>query len=175
MTTLKIKLNDHVEYIRALSDLFHAESALDEALTRLAGAAESPDLAAIFNQHRQVTREQARRLDALLRDGFETAPMNMPGNSITPLINEGDHLIEQMAKGSARDAALLALARRVEQKEASLYTEAIRAAQTIGLPSAYVNILAQAFQEEQTADKALAEIETAQARPGSGEMDPRGF
>ena len=174
MTTLKIKLNDHIEYIRTLSDLYHVEVALNEALNKMAGAAAAPELATAFSQHRQVTAEQARRLGALLRDNIEITPMSMPGNSVTPLINEGDHLIEQMDRGPARDAALMALARRVEQKEVSLYGEAIRATHTIGLPAAYVNTLMQNRQEEEEADQALAQLQPAQPA-GAGEKDSRGF
>lgn len=175
MTTLKIKLNDHIEYIRTLSDLYHVEVALDEALSKMAGAAAAPELFAAFSQHRQVTAEQARRLNTLLRDEIEIIPMSMPGNSVTPLVNEGDHLIEQMERGPARDAALVALARRVEQKEMSLYAAAIHTTQMIGLPASYVRVLAQNRREEEEADQTLAQFQSAQQATGAGEKDPRGF
>ena len=61
-----------------------------------------------------------------------------------------------MPKGAERDAALLMLARRMEQKEMALYADAIHVAQTIGLPMTYVNTLSQTRDEEEEADKTLA-------------------
>jgi ferritin-like metal-binding protein YciE len=147
---------DHVEYIRTLSDLFHAEESLGIALTKMSVAAASPNLAANFNRHQQATREHARRLEAILRKGIEVNPIDLPGNSMTPLIVEGEQLINSMPKGPAKDAALLALARRVEQKEMALYADAIRSAQSIGLPVTFVNALSQTWSEEEEADKTLA-------------------
>jgi ferritin-like metal-binding protein YciE len=146
---------DHIEYIRVLSDLFHVEEVLGTALTKMSVAAASPNLAAAFNRHQQVTRDQARRLEAILREGIDVKPMDMPGNSVTPLVVEGENLINNMPKGQQKDAALLALARRVEQKEMALYADAIRTAQSIGLPMTYVNALSQTWSEEEEADKTL--------------------
>jgi ferritin-like metal-binding protein YciE len=149
-------MDQHIEYIRTLSDLFHAEEVLGVALTKMSVAVSSPNLAAAFNRHQQVTRDHARRLEAILRDGIEVKPMDMPGNSMTPLVVEGEQALNSMPKGPAKDAALLALARRVEQKEMSLYADAIRTAQSINLPMSFINALSQTWQEEEEADKTLA-------------------
>jgi ferritin-like metal-binding protein YciE len=169
------KLSEHVEYVRALSDLFHVERALEEALPEMAGAAESSDLAAAFHQHHRATREHVRRLDAILRNGIEQAPMQMPGNSVTPLIHEGSQIIDTMQRGAERDAALLALARRVEQKEISLYASVIRSAESVGLPMTYVHALARNQQEETEADNALAKLEPALKPNELRDIDSRGF
>lgn len=175
MTNQQQKLSEHVEYVRALSDLFHVERALEEALSDMAGAAESNDLAAAFHQHRQATREHVRRLDAVLRNGIEMAPMEMPGNSVTPLINEGSQLIDSMPRGAERDAALLALARRVEQKEMALYASVIRSAESVGLPMTYVHALTRNQQEEEEADRTLATLEPALRTGEPRSIDARGF
>lgn len=156
MTTARNILNEHADYIHTLSDLFHVEEVIGVALTKMSVAAASPNLAAAFNRHQQATREHARRLEAILRDGLEIKPDYLPGNSMTPLILEGDQVVQNMPKGIERDAALLMLARRVEQKEMALYADAIRTAETIGLPMTYVNALSQTWQEEEEADKTLA-------------------
>jgi ferritin-like metal-binding protein YciE len=158
MSDMKFNMDQHIDYIRTLSDLFHAEEVLGMALTKMSVAASSPNLAAAFNRHQQATRDHARRLEAILRDGIEVKPMDMPGNSMTPLIVEGEQVINSMPKGPAKDVALLALARRVEQKEMSLYADAIRTAQTLNLPMSFVNALSQTWQEEEEADKTLALI-----------------
>lgn len=156
MTDLKSRMGEHVDYIRDLSDLFHAEEALGVALTKMSVAAASPNLAGAFNRHQQATRDHARRLEAILRNGIEVKPMDLPGNSLTPLIVEGERVIDSMPKGAGRDAVLLALARRVEQKEMSLYASAIQTAQTLALPTMFVNALSQTWAEEEEADKTLA-------------------
>ena len=62
------------------------EEALGVALTKMSVAAASPNLAASFNRHQQATREHARRLEAILREGLEVKPDYLPGNSLTPLV-----------------------------------------------------------------------------------------
>jgi ferritin-like metal-binding protein YciE len=172
MTDLKNRMQDHIEYIRALSDLFHVEESLGVALTKMSVAAASPNLAAAFNRHQQATRDHARRLEAILREGIEVKPMDMPGHSLTPLIVEGEQVINNMPKGAARDAALLRLARRVEQKEMLLYADAIRTAQTLGMPITFVNALSQTWAEEEEADKTLALLDEEFFHPASAQSRP---
>jgi len=147
---------EHSDYIHTLSDLFHAEEALGVALTKMSVAAASSNLAASFNRHQQATREHARRLEAILREGLEVKPEELAGNPMTQFVLEGEQIIQNLPKGAERDAALLMLARRVEQSEMALYADAIRDAETIGLPISYVNALSQTWQEEEEADTTLA-------------------
>src|SRR4051794_35372243 len=94
-------------YIHELKDLYSAETQLLRALPKMAGAATSAELAAAFQLHLEQTKEQAARLQEILKNlGQTTRGPKCKG--MAGLVAEGQELIEEEADDEVRDAGLIA-------------------------------------------------------------------
>jgi ferritin-like metal-binding protein YciE len=66
-------------YIHELKDLYSAEKQLVKAIPKMAKAASDKELAAGFREHLEQTREQAQRLERILRSlGQSTRGAEVP-------------------------------------------------------------------------------------------------
>src|SRR5881392_466805 len=117
-------------YVHELKDLYSAENQIIKALPKLAKATKNRRLASAFNQHLGQTRQQAKRLQKILKSHKEStrAPKckGMEG-----LLEEGDSVIKEAEK-DARDAGLIAAAQRVEHYEIAGYGCARTYAELLG-------------------------------------------
>ena len=139
-----------------LNDLYRSEIVLTEALTKMSVAASSPQLAGAFNVHQTETREQDRRLRDILKTVLngqqsEGTADEMGQTSVSPLVAQGETIINTMQAGSERDEALVAAARQVEQHEIAGYSDAIRMSRDEGVSVAVVAQLEKTLGEEQHA------------------------
>ena len=143
-------------YVHELKDLLSAEDQILDALPEMARRATSPELAEAFETHRQETARQKRRLESILEELDET------GNAIRceglrGLTREGEQIMEVPGPASVIDAALIALANRVEHYEIAAYSAARGFANALGLDDQAM-ILETTLEEEEAAEKVLSDI-----------------
>jgi len=141
-----------------VNDLRSAEAQLVEALPKMAGAASSADLRKAFEEHLAQTREHLERIDDIIATSG-IAPTGEVCAGMRGLIEEGSKVIEAGGDPTAKDAALIAAAQRVEHYEIAAYGTAATLADQLGNDHAQ-DALGQTLDEEETADKLLTKIAT---------------
>jgi ferritin-like metal-binding protein YciE len=152
LTSLKDVLADQI------GDLQSAEGQLVEALPKMADAASDHGLRAAFMHHFEETREHARRLDQV----SSMLDVSVPAETceaMRGLIREGEKVISAPGDGTARDAALIASAQRVEHYEIAAYGSARALAKELGIAD-IARVLGETLDEEAAADKSLTAIAT---------------
>ena len=142
-----------------LRDIYYAERKILKSLPKMARAAQSPDLKAAFEKHREQTEGQIERLQHV----FEIIGKPARGktcDAIEGILAEGDEIAEEYKDSAALDAGLLAAAQAVEHYEITRYGTLKRWAEVMGLKDA-VKLLDETLQEESQTDDDLTAIADA--------------
>lgn len=158
-------------FIRDLQTLHSVEEQLLPALTKMAVAADAPELRAGLASHLEQTRRQLHRIEQALREISE-APGGETSHGIEGLIAEAEVLMSATSFGPVLDSALIEVARKVEQFEIAAYRATIARAFELGFGT-IAALLEWNLQEEELVDyrlQQLAEGLTPYSGPGS---DPR--
>jgi ferritin-like metal-binding protein YciE len=148
-------------FAEQLNDLRSAEEQLVEALPKLVSAASTDELRKAFEEHLAQTRGHLERVEDILA----TTGVTRTGEvckGMKGLIEEGSKVISSGGNPTAKDAALIAAAQRVEHYEIAAYGTAATLAEQLGLDDAH-DLLGQTLEEEETADKLLTKIATGGA------------
>jgi ferritin-like metal-binding protein YciE len=145
-------------FIHELQDLYDAENQLLKALPKMAQAASNQELREAFEHHLDETRDHAQRLDEIF------GQLGISGSGETceamrGLIKEGEKTIAMDGDPTAKDAALIAAAQRVEHYEIAAYGTARTLAGELDHDEAQ-ELLDQTLDEESNADKLLTKIAT---------------
>jgi len=139
-----------------LRDIYYAERKILKSLPKMARAAQSPELKAAFEKHREQTEGQIERLQQV----FEIIGKPARGktcDAIEGILAEGDEIAEEYKDTAALDAGLLAAAQAVEHYEITRYGTLKRWAEVMGLKDA-VKLLDETLQEESQTDEDLTAI-----------------
>ena len=139
-----------------LQDIYYAERKILKALPKMARAAQSPELKAGFEKHREETEGQVERLEQI----FELMGKRAKGktcDAIEGILAEGEEIIEEFKGTHALDAGLISSAQAVEHYEMARYGSLKTWAQTLGLKEA-VSLLDQTLQQETNTDKTLTKL-----------------
>jgi ferritin-like metal-binding protein YciE len=145
-------------FVGQLEDLYSAEQQLVKALPQMANAASSPDLRQAFTDHLEQTRHHVRRLEEVFAEaGIARSAEHC--EAMEGLIKEGSEIVEASGDPTAKDAALIAAAQRVEHYEIAAYGTARSLASELGLGNAE-SMLDETLEEEGDADKLLTKIAT---------------
>jgi ferritin-like metal-binding protein YciE len=145
-------------FVHELQDLYDAEKQLVEALPKMAQSASNDDLRRAFEQHLGETHDHVRRLEEI----FGQVGVSASGETceaMRGLIQEGQKTMSAPGDPSAKDAALIAGAQRVEHYEIAGYGTARTLADQLGFDEAE-DLLDQTLDEEANADKLLTKIAT---------------
>jgi ferritin-like metal-binding protein YciE len=149
-------LND--VFVDQIEDLYSAEQQLVKALPKMAQAATTPELREAFEHHLEQTRGHVTRLEQIFRDTpISRSPEVCEG--MEGLIKEGEEIIGAPGDPTAKDAALIAAAQRVEHYEIAGYGTAKTLAHELGYGEAEAT-LDDTLAEEGKADKTLTKIAT---------------
>ena len=103
-----------------LQDIYFAERQILKALPKMARAAQSSELKAGFEKHREETEGQVERLQQI----FELIGKRAKGKTceaIQGIIAEGEEIIEEFKGTPALDAGLISSAQAVEHYEMARY------------------------------------------------------
>ena len=103
-------------FTHEIQDLYDAENQLLQALPKLAQAASNQELREAFEHHLDETRDHVQRLEEIV------GQLGISGSGETceamrGLIKEGEKTIAIQGDPTAKDAALIAAAQRVEHYE----------------------------------------------------------
>ncbi len=93
-------------FLDTLKDIYYAEKQIPKALPKMAKAAQSAELKAAFETHRDETEGQVDRLEKV----FELLGKRAQGktcDAIIGIIDEGKEIMEEFKNTSALDAGLL--------------------------------------------------------------------
>src|SRR5690606_4670976 len=133
-----------------LRDIYYAERKILKSLPKMARAAQSPELKAAFEKHREQTEGQIERLQQVLEIIGKPA-RRKTCDAIEGILAEGDEIAEEYKDTAALDAGLLAAAQAVEHYEITRYGTLKRWAEVMGLKDA-VKLLDETLQEESQTD-----------------------
>lgn len=156
----KAKTLDDLFY-DTLKDIYFAERQILRALPKMVRAAQSKELKAGFEKHREQTEGHVERLQEV----FELVGRRAQGKTceaIQGIIAEGEEIIEEFKGSAAIDAGLISSAQAVEHYEIASYGTLKTWAQTLGKKHV-VALLDRTLQEETATDKTLSQLATTAA------------
>ncbi|SHF06886.1 Ferritin-like metal-binding protein YciE [Kaistia soli DSM 19436] len=146
-------------FFETLKDIYFAEKQILRALPKMAKAAQSPELTAAFEKHRDETETHVDRLEQV----FELVGKPARGKTceaILGIVEEGKEIMEDFAGTAALDPGLVAAAQAVEHYEMARYGTLRAWAQQLGMKDA-VALLDATLGEEKATDAALSKLGTA--------------
>jgi ferritin-like metal-binding protein YciE len=141
-----------------IEDLHSAETQLVAALPAVGAAATDDKLKQAIREHLEETREHVRRLDEIASE----LGINANGEqceAMAGLIRESEDIVSAEGVPSAKDAALIGAAQRVEHYEIAAYGTAKALAAELGHDKAK-SLLDETLGEESHADELLTKIAT---------------
>jgi ferritin-like metal-binding protein YciE len=141
-----------------LEDLHSAETQLVQALPKMAQAAHDDGLRQAFQHHLEETRGHLKRVEEALGELGVSHPTEVC-KGMKGLIAEGEEMIRMQGDPTAKDAALIAAAQRVEHYEIAAYGTARQLAGDCGFDG-IKDLMDQTLDEESQADKLLTKIAT---------------
>lgn len=142
-----------------LRDIYYAERKILKSLPKMARAAQSPELRAAFEKHKDQTEGQIERLQQVF-EIIGKAARGKTCDAIEGILAEGDEIIEEYKDNPALDAGLLAAAQAVEHYEITRYGTLKRWANVLGLADAAA-LLDATLKEESQTDEDLTAIADA--------------
>lgn len=143
-------------YMHELKDLYNAEQQITQALPKMIKKTSHEELKNAFNEHLELTREHAKRLETLLDKMGEKAS-GEKCKAMEGLVREGEDVMKDVQEPKVMDAALIASAQRVEHYEMAGYGTARTYARMLGEEEA-VSTLQKTLDEEAAADEKLTQL-----------------
>ena len=137
-----------------LKDIYYAERKILKTLPKMARAAQSDELKASFEKHKEQTEGQIERLQQV----FEILGKRAQGktcDAIEGIISEGEEIMDEYKGTAALDAGLVSSAQAVEHYEITRYGTLKRWAETLGMDDA-AKLIDQNLQEESETDELLS-------------------
>ena len=143
-------------YVEQLRDLYDAEQQIIKALPEMIEATQSEDLKDALNEHLDVTKKQAQRLEQIFQ-GLGEKPKGERCKGMQGVLAEGSDLVKKIEDEDVRDAAIIASAQRVEHYEMAGYGTARTFATMLGEDEA-AGLLEETLNEEKEADEKLSDL-----------------
>ena len=107
-------------YVMELKDLYDAEDQIIKALPKLIDGASSEELQDALNEHLEITRQQAERIEQIFRNMGEKLKAEKC-KGMDGLIKEGHDIISEDTDENVKDAAIISAAQKVEHYEMAGY------------------------------------------------------
>jgi ferritin-like metal-binding protein YciE len=142
--------------IEEMRDIYSAENQLTKALPKMAKKASNPQLKKAFETHLKETEGQIQRLQKIF-DKLGKKPTGKKCAAMEGLIEEGKEMMAEDMDEETMDAALIAVAQKVEHYEIASYGTVRTWAQHIG-DEQMAKLLQQTLDEEGKTDKLLTEM-----------------
>jgi ferritin-like metal-binding protein YciE len=166
----KIETVDEL-FLHQLQDLFSAENQLTAALTRMARAAEAPELRAELAHHLDQTRHHVERMEKAIQL-LDDLPTGEPCHGIEGLVAEGERLMVTTKSSPVLDNALLDTARKIEQYEIAAYRGALAKAYDLGFVEVAA-LIELNLQEEELCDYRFQQLAQGMMPYSGPGVDPR--
>jgi ferritin-like metal-binding protein YciE len=107
-------------YLDELGTLYDAEVQMIRTLPRLSEAAHAPELRETLADHCRESRLHIDRLELIFTYWGERVPLRS-ATGLAGIVQEADDRLNQEATPDARDAAIIAVAQRIEHYEIAAY------------------------------------------------------
>lgn len=146
----------HKLYLEQLRDLYSAEEQVLEALPTMIKEAGHAELKRSFQEHYQQTEQQVQRLQQIFEQLGEQ-PEGHECKGMNGLIEEGEEVMKTFRDSDVLDAALIAVAQRVEHYEMAGYGCARTYAHMLGLTN-QAELLQRTLEEEGDTDHKLTDL-----------------
>jgi len=144
-------------YIEHLKDMYNAESQIIRALPKIIQTATSSELKKALEKHLMETEGQVTRIEQIFHS-MDASPRGKKCVGMEGLLEEGKEAMSQaVASPDLMDSALIGGCQKVENYEICGYKDLIHTAELLGDNKA-VDLLMSSLQEEEAADKKLAEL-----------------
>jgi ferritin-like metal-binding protein YciE len=140
-------------FLDGIKDIYYAEKKILKALPKMAKGAESEEVSAAFQKHREETEGQVERLEQIF-EAMGKAARGKTCPAIDGIIEEGSEILEEYDGSPAIDAGLIAAAQAVEHYEIARYGTLIAWAEQLGMNDA-VTLLKATLEEESATDETL--------------------
>jgi ferritin-like metal-binding protein YciE len=142
--------------VEEMRDIYNAENQLLKALPKMAKKATNPQLKKAFETHTRETEGHVQRL----AKAFEKLGKKATGKkcaAMEGLIEEGKEMMGEDMDEETMDAALIAIAQKVEHYEIASYGTVRTWAQQVG-DEQLAKVLQQTLDEEGKTDKLLTQL-----------------
>lgn len=146
-------------FVEELKDIYDAEKRLLQALPKMAEEVSSPELAKAITEHTEVTKEHVARLEQVFGE-IGRPPARRKCEGMIGLLEEGREILEKDGDPSAKDAAVIASAQKLEHYEIAGYGCLRAWCEILGYEEA-ARLIEQTLDEEKEADLVLTEIATS--------------
>jgi ferritin-like metal-binding protein YciE len=140
-------------YVQELKDLYDAENQITKALPKMMKEASSDELRSALEEHLEVTKEQAQRIEQIFENMGERLKAEKC-KGMEGVIKEGSELLKEADDDDVRDAGIIASAQKVEHYEIASYGTVRTYAELLGEDEA-ARLLQQTLDEEKEADQKL--------------------
>ena len=150
-------------YLDELGTLYDAEVQMIRTLPRLSEAAHAPELRETLEDHCRESRLHIDRLELIFTHWGERVPLR-PSAGLAGIVQEADDRLNQEATPDARDAAIIAVAQRIEHYEIAGYGCARSYARRLNRPDE-ARLLQATLDEEGRAEHRLSTIAETQLAP----------
>ncbi|MGZ3218234.1 YciE/YciF ferroxidase family protein [Paracoccus sp. T5] len=148
-----------------LKDIYYAERKILKALPKMARAAQSEELKAAFQHHREETQGQIERLQEVF-ELLGKSPRGKTCEAIDGIIAEGEEIMDEFKGSPALDAGLVAAAQAVEHYEIARYGTLKSWAELLKMTDAAA-LLNQTLDEESATDEKLTTLAEGSANPAA--------
>lgn len=141
-------------FMEQMREIYDTEKQLVKALTKMAKAAESEDLAEAIRTHLEETQEHVDRVERI----FEMCEEKARGkicHAIRGVIE--DAKMEMQGKGPLQDLAIIESGQKAEHFEIGAYGTAKALAEKLGRRDV-VSLIEETLQQEKAADRKLTEL-----------------
>jgi ferritin-like metal-binding protein YciE len=142
--------------VEEMRDIYNAENQLLKAMPKMAKKASSPQLKKAFETHMRETEGQVQRLQKIF-DKLGKRPTGKKCAAMEGLIEEGKEMMGEDMEEDTMDAALIAIAQKIEHYEIASYGTVRTWAQHLG-DEQTARLLQQTLDEEGKTDKMLTEL-----------------
>jgi ferritin-like metal-binding protein YciE len=142
--------------VEEMRDIYNAEKQFLKAAPKMAKKASSPQLKKAFETHMRETEGQVQRLEKIF-EKLGKKPTGKKCAAMEGLIEEGKEMMGEDMEDDTMDAALIAIAQKIEHYEIASYGTVRTWAQQIG-DEQTARLLQQTLDEEGKTDKLLSEM-----------------
>jgi ferritin-like metal-binding protein YciE len=139
-----------------LKDIYYAERKILKTLPKMAKAAQSPELKAAIEKHRDQTEGQIERLQEVF-EIFGKRAQGKTCEAIEGIVAEGEEILDEYKDTAALDAGIIASTQAVEHYEITRYGTLKRWAETLGLQDA-AKLIDQNLAEEKQTDADMTKL-----------------
>lgn len=143
-------------FVDGLKDILFAERQILRTLPKMARAAQSQELKAAIEKHKDQTEGQIERLEKVFEQ-MEVAARGKTCPAILGIIEEGQEVLEEFKGSPALDAGIVASAQAVEHYEIARYGTLKAWADQLGEKDA-ARLLAETLAEEEQTDSDLTKL-----------------